>query len=292
MTTSCTLCPRRCPDRSNGLCGQRDFTHARVAKAMLHPWEEPCVSGARGTGAIFFAGCNLRCVFCQNHKISQPEPHSPPWRGDAAASGWLCGAPETVDAVRLSEMFRQLVDEGAQSISLISPTHALPVAREAMRLAKAENFPLPFVWNSNAYENPEALRTLAGLVDLYLPDLKYHDDALALRYSSAPDYFAHACAAIEEMHSQTGVLIRHMVLPGGRKDSMRVLEQIAQRFPDARVSLLAQYTPMHRAAEFPPLHRRLTAFEYDSVAQHALSLGLQGYFQRRDSATAAYTPDF
>jgi len=197
----------------------------------------------------------------------------------------------------LSEIFRQLADEGAQSISLISPTHVLPVAREAMRLAKEGGFPLPFVWNSNAYENPQALRTLAGLVDLYLPDLKYCDNAMALRYSAAPDYFAHATAAIEEMRRQTDVLIRHMVLPGGRKDSMRVLDWIAASVPDARISLLAQYTPMHRAAEFPPaefppLHRRLTAFEYGSVADHALSLGLQGYFQRRDSATATYTPAF
>jgi putative pyruvate formate lyase activating enzyme len=272
----CPLCPRRCPDRSNGLCGEVDFARARVAKTMLHPWEEPPVSGARGTGAVFFAGCNLRCVFCQNHKISQARP--------------LPG--ETLDAPRLAELFWRLKDDGAESVSLISPTHALPVAREAMRLAKGQSFPLPFVWNSNAYENPEALRTLAGLVGLYLPDLKYCDGAMALRYSSAPDYFTYAAAAIQEMRRQTGVLIRHMVLPGGRRDSMRVLDWIAANAPDARVSLLAQYTPMHRAAGYPPLHRRLTAFEYDSVAEHALSLGLQGYFQGRGAATAEYTPAF
>jgi len=197
-----------------------------------------------------------------------------------------------VDASRLFELFLQLKEQGAQSISLISPTHVLPVAREAMRLAKERSFPLPFVWNSNAYELPAALRTLAGLVDLYLPDLKYEDDRMAVAYSAAPAYFKYATAAIEEMRRQTDVLIRHMVLPGGRRDSMRVLDWIAANAPSARVSLLAQYTPMHRASDFPPLHRRLTTFEYDSVADHALSLGLQGYFQRRDAATAMYTPDF
>ncbi|MCL2300772.1 MAG: radical SAM protein [Firmicutes bacterium] len=283
ITDNCCLCPRRCPSRANGLCGERDFTHARVAKTMLHRWEEPCVSGARGTGAVFFAGCNLRCVFCQNHRISQPRP-----------VGAACQPPayEQADAPRLAEQFWRLHAEGAESISLISPTHVLPVAREAMRLAKGQGFPLRFVWNSNAYENPEALRTLEGLVGLYLPDLKYFDDAMALAYSAAPAYFAHACAAIKEMSRQGEVLIRHMVLPGGRKDSMRVLDWIAENVPGAKISLLAQYTPMYRAAEHPPLHRRLTAFEYESAAEYALSLGLQGYFQQREAATDAYTPNF
>jgi len=276
VTDNCSLCPRRCPDRSKGLCGETDFTHARVAKTMPHRWEEPCVSGARGTGAVFFAGCNLRCVFCQNHKINQARP--------------LPG--ETVDAIRLTEMFRELHAEGAESISLISPSHVLPVAREAMRLAKGQGFPLPFVWNSNAYESPEALRTLEELVDLYLPDLKYHDNAMALAYSAAPAYFTHARAAIEEMRRQGDVLIRHMVLPGGRKDSMRVLDWIAESLPGTRISLLAQYTPMYCAEKYPPLHRRLTGFEYDSVAEYAQSLGLKGYFQERDAATADYTPVF
>ena len=278
---NCCLCPRRCPSRSSGLCGETDFTHARVAKIMLHRWEEPCVSGAGGTGAVFFAGCNLRCVFCQNFEISQPRP-----------AGAASRPPEAVDAARLTELFWQLAGQNAGSISLISPTHVLPVAREAMHLAKGQGFPRRFAWNSNAYENLEALRSLEGLVDLYLPDLKYFDDALALRYSAAPGYFMHAAAAIEEMCGQAEVLIRHMVLPGGRGDSMRVLDWIAAHAPEARVSLLAQYTPMHRAAQFPPLHRRLTGFEYDSVAQYAASLGLKGYFQEREAATADYTPVF
>jgi len=274
--TPCSLCPRRCPDRSVGLCGETNFTHAHVAKTMLHRWEEPCVSGENGTGAVFFAGCNLRCLFCQNHKISQPRP--------------LPG--ERVDAPRLAEIFFSLAQRGAENISLISPSHVLPVAKEAMRLAKGQGFPLKFIWNSNGYELPQTLRTLEGLVDLYLPDLKYADNAMAQAYSGATDYFSCATQAIEEMHRQADVLIRHLVLPGGRKDSMRVLDWIAANAPGARISLMAQYTPMHRAEEISALSRRITGFEYDSVAEYTQSLGLQGYFQGRDAATEGYTPAF
>jgi len=283
MPTPCPLCPRRCPDRAAGFCGETDFTHAHVAKTMLHRWEEPCISGEKGTGAVFFAGCNLRCVFCQNHAISQTRP--------------LPG--EQVDAARLAEIFWSLERQGAENISLISPSHALPVARDAMHLAREQGFALKFIWNSNGYEMSQALQSLQGLVDLYLPDLKYADNATALAYSGAAAYFRYATQAIEEMYRQarpcgTQVLIRHLVLPGGRKDSMRVLDWIAANAPEARISLMAQYTPMHRAreGEFPALRRRLTGFEYDSVAQYARSLGLQGYFQGRDAATAGYTPAF
>jgi len=283
--TPCPLCPRRCPDRSKGLCGETEFTHAHVAKTMLHRWEEPCISGENGTGAVFFAGCNLRCLFCQNHAISQARP--------------LPG--ELVDAARLAEIFWFLAGEGAENISLISPSHVLPVAREAMRLAREQGFPLQFIWNSNGYETTQALQSLQGLVDFYLPDLKYESDSIALAYSGIENYFRYASQAIGEMYRQSQacgaqLLIRHLVLPGGRKDSMRVLEWIAEHAPGARVSLMAQYTPMHRAAEeggeFPALRRRLTGFEYDSVAEYARSLGLRGYFQGRDAATAAYTPGF
>ena len=278
MPTPCPLCPRRCPDRSRGLCGETDFTHAHVAKTMLHRWEEPCISGEQGTGAVFFAGCNLRCLFCQNHKISQARP--------------LPG--EKADAARLAEIFWSLKEQGAENISLISPSHVLPVVREAMRLAKEQGFELKFIWNSNGYEMAQALQSLQGLVDLYLPDLKYEDNAVALAYSGAAAYFEYATQAIEEMCRQADVLIRHLVLPGRRRDSMRVLDWIAANGSGAMISLMAQYTPMHKAAqgEFPALRRRLTGFEYDSVAQYAQSLGLQGYFQGRDAATAGYTPEF
>jgi len=279
----CPLCPRRCPDRSAGFCSETDFTHAHVAKTMLHRWEEPCISGERGTGAVFFAGCNLRCLFCQNYKISQARP--------------LPG--ESVDAARLAEIFWFLEGQGAENISLISPSHVLPVAREAMRLAKDQGFPLQFVWNSNGYETAQALQSLEGLVDFYLPDFKYEDNCVALAYSGAVAYSKHAAAAIGEMRRQgescgARVLIRHLVLPGGRKDSMRVLDWIAANAPGAEISLMAQYTPMHKAqqGEIHALGRKLTGFEYNSVAQYARTLGLQGYFQGRDAATAKYTPGF
>ncbi len=272
---TCPLCPRNCT-RELSFCGETDFTRAHVAKTMLHRWEEPPVSGERGTGAVFFSGCNLRCIFCQNHKISQVRP--------------LPG--NTVDAGALYKSFLDLQALGAETISLISPTHVLPVAREAMRVAKQQSFPLKIVWNSNGYELPENIKSLAGLVDIYLPDLKYCDGKMAAQYSLAPDYFAYAAAAIAEMSAQTEVIIRHLILPGGRKDSMRVLEWIASNTPNARVSLMAQYTPMFRANDAPPLHRRLTGFEYDSVAEYAQSLGLKCFYQARASAVSSYTPDF
>ena len=273
----CALCPRRCPDRAEGLCGERDFTHAHVAKTMLHRWEEPCVSGERGSGAVFFAGCNLRCLFCQNHKISAARP--------------LPG--EHVDAARLCEIFWELHKQGAENINLVSPSHVLPVARRAILLAKSQGFPLPFVWNSNGYESVRALRSLDGLIDLYLPDLKYADNCLALVYSGAPAYFRYASAALLEMRRQGDVLVRHLVVPGGRKDALKVLDWIAENLPGARVSLMSQYTPMYRAQERPPLNRKITGFEYQSVVDHALSLGLTDcYVQRREAAGEGYTPEF
>jgi len=273
--TSCALCPRGCA-RAASFCGETDTEYAHVAKAMPHHWEEPRVRGTHGSGAVFFSGCNLRCAFCQNHTISQARP--------------LPG--ERVDAAGLARVFWDLAGLGVENINLVTPSHVLPVAREAMRLARRQGFALPFVWNSNGYENAQALQSLEGLVDLYLPDLKYHDDALALAYSAAPGYFACACAALREMHRQGELLVRHLVLPGARKDSMRLLDWVAAQLPGARISLLAQYTPMHRASGLPPLHRRLTGFEYQSVVDHALSLGLKGYMQRREAATQAYTPEF
>ena len=279
--TKCTLCPRGCP-RENSFCGETDFTHAHVAKTMPHHWEEPRVSGTGGSGAVFFAGCNLRCAFCQNHKISQARP--------------LAG--ERVDAAGLARIFWDLAAEGKESgtplenINLVTPSHVLPVAREAMRLARGQGFALPFIWNSNGYENAQALQSLEGLVDLYLPDLKYYDDALAERYSAAPGYFACAAAALKEMCRQTEVLIRHLVLPGARRDSVGLLDWIAAQLPGAQISLMAQYTPMHRAGGLPPLHRRVTGFEYRSVVEYAVSLGLGGYMQEREAATSAYTPEF
>ncbi len=263
---------------------------ALVAKTMLHHWEEPPISGSHGTGAIFFAGCALRCLFCQNAAISQRRPPE----------------GETVTPERLCELFWALHAQGAHNIDLVTPSLYLPAVRRAAELAKAEGFPLPLLWNSSGYENVQAIRSLDGLIDIYLPDLKYADDALALRFSNAPGYFSIATAAILAMHRQVGypqfdedgllrrgLLTRHMVLPGCRKDSMRVLDWIAAYLPEAWVSLMAQYTPLHRAAEIPQLNRRLTSFEYQSVVDHFFAVGLQhGYMQDCAAASAAYVPIF
>ena len=288
--SACNMCPRRCgAERSSrvGVCGAPEtFLVARVA---LHPFEEPCLSGKNGSGTVFFGGCNLHCVFCQNRAISG---------GDAG---------ETVDESTLEKRIFSLVEQGAHNINLVTPTHyTLSLARLLEGIKP--RLPVPVVWNSGGYESAEALRALDGLVDVYLPDFKYASRELAARYSHAPDYPEVALAAICEMHRQrgaarfdgegmmqSGVMVRHLVLPTGRKDSMAALTLLAEHLPvaEVRLSLMSQFTPdFVDAASYPELARRVTSFEYESVVRHAVSLGFEGYLQDRSSATRAYTPDF
>lgn len=282
---NCTLCPRKCGvDRA---AGQRGFCNmpARplAAKAMLHYGEEPPISGAFGTGAVFFSGCTLRCAYCQNGEIS--------------AGGK--GAP--LDSRRLREIFEELIDEGAQSIDLVTPTHFLPDILPAL----TPKLPVPVVYNCGGYERAETLRELEGLVDIYLPDLKYADDALAAELSRAPDYFEVAAAAIAEMYRQVGgaivrdgvmergLLIRHLVLPGHLDNSLRVIEWVAAHFPknDVLFSLMCQYVPTGKVA--PPLDRRLTAEEYDGAVSWMELCGItNGFTQDFSAATTEYLPDF
>lgn len=283
------LCPRNCGvDRAftTGFCGTG--REAVLAFAGLHPWEEPPISGSRGSGAIFFGGCNMRCVYCQNHQISR---HA---------------AGRTVMPAQLAALFLELAGQGAHNINLVSAMHVVPQVAEAIALARADGLSLPVIYNTNAYEKPETLRLLDGLIDIYLPDLKYNDDIYAIRYSGAPSYFETAITAILEMWRQVGgavfdadglarrgLIIRHLVLPGLRHDSMRILDWIAAHLPDAHVSLMAQYFPAGDAAHIPALHRRITTFEYDSVVNHFRALGLKnGFTQRRDAATEDYVPAF
>ncbi|MDR1735022.1 MAG: radical SAM protein [Oscillospiraceae bacterium] len=261
---------------------------AHVVNAMLHPWEEPPISEGVGAGAIFFAGCNLKCVFCQNYEISQPKPRR--------------GTPLSVP--QLVELFWRLERQGACCIDLVSPTLYLMTLRDALREAKKQHFPLPFVWNTNAYENPAGLELLEGLVDVYLPDFKYVDNYLAEKYSDAPNYYGIATAAILEMQRQVGrftgsgvtahgLLIRHLVLPGCRNDSMKVLDWIHRNIPGSTISIMRQYVPMYRAGEFPEINRRITSCESDSVCKHWLDLGERcGYVQEQGCADCGYTPDF
>ena len=286
--TKCALCPRMCgaertETAGNGVCGLG--TDPVVARAALHFDEEPVISvpGA-GSGAVFFAGCSLKCVFCQNYSLSHEN----------------FGRRVTVE--RLREIYRELVDQGAANINLVSASHFLPAVVESLR----EKPGVPVIWNSSGYERPESLRALRGLVDVYLPDFKYADRKTALKYSGAADYPDFAKEAIREMLRQTGpveldedgairrgTIIRHLILPGQTENSKRVLDYIQKHFPGAWVSLMAQYVPMGRACDFPELNRPITQAEYDEVVDYMISIGLEdGFCQELDSADSRYTPAF
>lgn len=291
MEKGCKQCPRACGARRElgqvGYCGvPQDFY---VARAALHFWEEPSISGTRGSGTVFFSGCNLRCVYCQNREVSR------------ARLG------KKLDADALSALMLRLRDEGAHNINLVTPT---PYAKQLIPVLSAikPQLNIPIVYNCGGYESVETLRELNGLIDIYLPDLKYFDPVLSKRYSDASDYFSVAEEALCEMLSQTGkpqfdadgmlirgTVVRHLVLPGERKDSIAVLRALAERFgtDSFLLSLMSQYTPdFAKDSVYPNLHRRLTAFEYESVRNEAERLGFDGYFQERSSANSVYTPDF
>lgn len=283
----CTLCPRRCGvDRTRGqlgFCKMPEQVHA--ARAGVHYWEEPVISGSFGSGAVFFSGCTLKCAFCQNYDISQEN----------------FGKPMT--SAELRAAFERLIDEGVQNINLVTPTHFLPDILPALE----PKLPVPVVYNCGGYESVETLRQLEGKIDVYLPDFKYSDNVLAKKLSSAPDYFETASAAILEMYRQVGkpviegdemkrgVLVRHLVLPGCVDNSLGVLDWVAEHFRsgDILFSLMSQYVPMGRAAEMPPFDRRITELEYDSVLSYMMLLGIEdGYTQDFSSAERGYTPSF
>ena len=279
---SCRVCPRKCAaERPGGFCGMGE--NPVVSRAAPHFWEEPCISGDRGSGAVFFAGCNLRCVFCQNYGIS------------ALRRG------KEVTVSRLREIFAELAAQRVHNINLVTGTHFTPAIARAL---EEERPPIPVVWNCGGYESVEALRLLEGKVQVYLPDMKYADAALAGRLSAAPDYPAAAKAAIREMFRQTGpyeldsdglltkgVLIRHLVLPGELENTFSVLDWIRETFRpgDVLVSLMGQYTPNGHGGP----DRRLTAEEYRRAVDYMAALGLfEGYTQELESADSAYTPPF
>ncbi len=282
----CTLCPRRCgalrtASAGSGFCRMPSLPV--VARAMLHHWEEPCISGTNGSGAVFFSGCVLGCVFCQNGPISRER------------------FGKAISVPRLRGIFESLIAQGAHNINLVSPTPFVPPILEAL----AEPLPVPVVWNTGGYERTETLRSLEGRVQIWLPDLKYADNALAERYSGAPDYFETACAAILEMHRQSGdcvledgllrrgVVIRHLLLPGGLNNAKAVMDWVARTFRPGQVlfSLMSQYTPQPGAQGL--LARRVTGAEYRAALAYMENLGIvDGYRQESSSAQREYTPDF
>lgn len=288
----CELCPRKCGvDRAvkTGFCGMGERIFA--AKAMLHYWEEPCISGTRGSGAVFFSGCVLKCAFCQNYEIS----------------AWDKGKEISVE--RLSEIFIELQSKGAQNINLVNPTHFVPWIIKSVETARNNGLTIPIVYNSGGYERAETLRMLDGIVDIYLPDVKYFSDELAVRLSKAPNYFEFAINAVVEMIRQTGkpqfhedgslargTIVRHLVLPGEYKDSIEVVKRLGERFGgEILFSLMSQYTPFGLVKSEQSLagyNRRITTFEYRKVLDAVISVGLEGYMQEKSSAKEEYTPIF
>lgn len=284
---ACTLCPRACGvNRSAGQLGFcRMGDQMKIARAAAHYWEEPVISGSFGSGAVFFSGCTLGCIYCQNDEISHKN-HG-----------------KSITSAQLREIFEQLVDDGVQNINLVTPTHFLPTIIPAL----FPKLPVPVVYNCGGYESVETLKQLEGLVDIYLPDLKYSDNRLAAKLSKAPDYFEVAAAAILEMYRQTGpvrvedeemkrgVLLRHLILPGQIDNSLGVLDWVADHFKPGEIlfSLMSQYTPMEAVEKTPDLNRPVSELEYDAVLSYLSLLGIaDGYTQDFQAASQSYIPQW
>ncbi|MBQ6453785.1 MAG: radical SAM protein [Coriobacteriales bacterium] len=307
LPTSCDLCPRRCgADRAagaRGVCGAGDGI--QVARAALHFWEEPPISGTQGSGTVFFSGCPLRWVYCQNHAIS---------RGHSG---------KTIDVQRLSQIYLELQEKGAHNINLVTPTHYRPQILDALDIARAQGLSLPVVYNTSGYETVDSIRALQGYVDIYLTDFKYVSPHLAARYSNAADYARVATAALDAMVEQLGeyrlaaepiaaadpadpdseplyllergVIVRHLMLPGQLEDSKAVVRHVLERHGDSvRLSLMNQYTPLlAQLAEFPELRCGIDMARYDVLIDYALDLGAQDCFiQEGGTATESFIPSF
>ncbi len=314
--TDCTLCPRAChvnrAEKKTGYCGQTD--EIMVARAALHMWEEPCISGINGSGAVFFSGCNMRCVFCQNYDIAHGQ------------SG------KKISVERLAEIFLELQAKGAHNINLITPTHYVPQIIDALCLAKNNGLVLPIIYNTGSYEKVETLKMLDGLVDIYLPDLKYCSSSISKCYSNAPDYFTVAAAAIAEMYRQVknpvfelpaadhnlsadagpspyentlqdiselslmkkGVIVRHLLLPDCAGDSRLILRYLYETYGNSiYISIMNQYTPLPRVSSIPSLNRQISDEEYDVLIDYAISLGIENAFiQEGGTASESFIPPF
>ena len=287
---NCTLCPRACgADRtvSHGFC--KESSVLRAARASLHMWEEPPLSGKTGSGTVFFSGCNLGCVFCQNHEIAHEN------KG------------KEISPERLSEIFLELQEKGAANINLVTAVHFVPHVIRALDIAKINGLHIPVVYNSSGYESVDTLKRLSGYIDVYLPDYKYRDSDLARRFSGAYDYPIVAEKAIEEMVSQIGdcvfdengmmqrgVIVRHLVLPRHTDDSMAVLEYLHNTYGDRiYISIMSQYTPVRKYEKYPELSRKLTTYEYEKVVNFAQRIGIKnGFLQSGEAAKESFIPSF
>lgn len=287
----CILCPRACGvNRLKGQKGYcRETAKIMAARAALHRWEEPCISGKRGSGAVFFSGCSLGCLFCQNREIARAE------------------AQKEISVKRLAEIFLELQQQGAANINLVTAGHFVPQILDALDEARKSGLIIPVVYNSSGYEKAETIRMLEGYVDIFLPDFKYWEPALAKRYALAEDYPVYAKEAIQEMVRQTGecqfdeegyirrgTIVRHLILPGNIRNSKKILRYLSDTYQDQiYISIMNQYTPVHPVDIYPELNRKVTSREYERVLDFAVELGIEkGYIQEGDTASESFIPIF
>lgn len=288
----CNICPRECGvDRGlghKGICGETDVV--RISLVSKHMWEEPCISGNRGSGTVFFTGCPLHCVYCQNGVIANEN------RG------------KEVSVEELAKIFLEQQESGAHNINLVTPTHYIKQIREALIIAGNRGLKIPVVYNTGSYEKVDSLKLLEGLVDIYLPDMKYFSADLAMKYSKAPDYYEVAFKAIEEMYRQVGkpefdsdgmmkkgVIIRHLMLPGCLDDSRKIISKLYERFEDSvYLSIMNQYTPMPGIEKrHPELANKVADRDYDTLVDYAIDLGVEnGFIQEGETAKDSFIPDF
>lgn len=291
LLNSCTLCPRNCKvNRNNneiGFCGMTN--QLMVARASLHYWEEPIISGEKGSGTVFFSGCNLKCVFCQNYQISNNN----------------FGKPISIH--RLSEIFLELQEKGANNINLVTPTHFVPLVIEALKIAKAKGLDIPIVYNSSGYENVETIKLLKGYIDIYLPDFKYYDNKYANKYSKCNNYFEAVTSSLDEMINQVGtpqineesilikgVIVRHMMIPGLLDDSKKIIHYLVDNYnDDIFISIMNQYTPTNNLTNYQEINQTVNDKDYDELINYAIDLGIKnGFMQEGETQKTSFIPEF
>ena len=287
----CKLCPKNCKvNRNDGKLGFCNASNkVKIARAALHYFEEPCISGDKGSGTVFFSCCNMKCVYCQNYKISTKNFGS------------------EISIERLSEIFLELQEKGALNINLVTPTPYVPQIIEALKIAKSNGLNIPIVYNTSSYENVETIKMLDGYIDIYLADLKYYDDSYGLKYSNVSNYFYHASNAIEEMVNQIkenvfddngvmkkGIIIRHMIIPGLKHDSKNLIKYLYNKYKDKiYISIMNQYTPLKHIKNYPEINRTLSNEEYDEIINYAIELGINnGFIQEGETCNESFIPDF
>lgn len=288
---SCSLCPRECHvDRLSGQVGYCNMSaELMVARAALHMWEEPCISGEEGSGTVFFSGCQMRCVYCQNHNIA------------------IGKAGKCISIDRLSDIFIELQEKKANNINLVTPTHYVPQIVEAIKRARLKGLHLPILYNCSGYEKVETLKLLEGYVDIYLPDMKYKDILPAKKFSNCEDYFDYAPNAIKEMVRQVGepqfdekgimrkgVIVRHLTLPGFMEDSKAIIKYLYETFGNSiDISIMNQYTPLENVERFPEINRRIREDEYEELVDYAIEIGVEnGFIQEGETASDSFIPEF